>query len=693
MIFSTLTIQNFMSIRSASIDLSNRGLVLINGVNHDNEALNNNGAGKSSILEALVYVLYGRTIRGLKGDEVVHKIPKKNTKVSLEVIDDDGVKYLITRYRKHSTNKNKSTLFRNKIDITPKSEADFNEYVVQLLQADYTTFTSSLLYSAESFRFTMATDAEIKKTFDNMLSLDTLTKCLEITKEHIKTTNWSIQKVNESIGSYNSQITNIDSRIEEAKELRVQYETKRKEKEDTYKSQISELESEITELNEESKELSVLEQSLQKKLDKHEKSLASHKKKSNQLVELKQELSLILQDKRTVETQIKSSETTIKDNNKRKERLEESVKKQESKKSVLLNKMAELDNQIGQPCPTCGQPLTKESLEPAKEEYKERIKEHDDNIAEFVASIQSLSDSTDNLNKSIESHKKQLSELEESESEFLSLLDKFKGIESELEESEKLVKSVQSKLNKCQSDIKLVNNDISNKKDMIVKIQQDIKANTKDKNPYDDTIKSLEDDKIEVKHHIEECNKELIKHKDTIEKLMFWQQAYSNQGIKSFILDDITPFLNRRVNKYLSKLSSGRIEVVFSTRTKLKSGEEREKFSIDVYNSDGGEQYIANSGGEKKRIDLAINMALQDLVASRSSKKINIAVFDEAFDALDESGVEGVIELLQELSKDKSTIMVVSHNEHLKSYFTNTITVVKQDGYSSILNNDEQLSM
>ena len=113
MIFSTLTIQNFMSIRNASIDLSNRGLILINGVNHDNEALNNNGAGKSSILEALIYVLYGRTIRGLKGDEVVHKIPKKNTKVSLEVIDDDGVKYLITRYRKHSTNKNKSTLFRS----------------------------------------------------------------------------------------------------------------------------------------------------------------------------------------------------------------------------------------------------------------------------------------------------------------------------------------------------------------------------------------------------------------------------------------------------------------------------------------------------------------------------------------------------------------------------------------------------
>ena len=165
--------------------------------------------------------------------------------------------------------------------------------------------------------------------------------------------------------------------------------------------------------------------------------------------------------------------------------------------------------------------------------------------------------------------------------------------------------------------------------------------------------------------------------------------GYSNQGIKSFILDDITPFLNRRVNKYLSKLTSGQIEVVFSTRSTLKTGEEREKFSIDIINKNGGDTYSSNSGGEKKRIDLAINLALQDLVASRSSKKINIAMFDEVFDSLDENGIDGVISLLQELSQSKSTILVVSHNEYLKSYFTNILTVVKQNGYTSVIDLEE----
>ena len=54
------------------------------------------------------------------------------------------------------------------------------------------------------------------------------------------------------------------------------------------------------------------------------------------------------------------------------------------------------------------------------------------------------------------------------------------------------------------------------------------------------------------------------------------------------------------------------------------------------------------------------------------------------FDSLDENGIDGVISLLQELAQTKSTILVVSHNEYLKSYFTNVLTVVKQNGCSHL---------
>ena len=59
-------------------------------------------------------------------------------------------------------------------------------------------------------------------------------------------------------------------------------------------------------------------------------------------------------------------------------------------------------------------------------------------------------------------------------------------------------------------------------------------------------------------------------------------------------------------------------------------------------------------------------------------------MFDEIFDSLDENGIDGVISLLQDLAQEKSTIFVISHNEYLKSYFTQEITVLKQNGLSNL---------
>ena len=119
MVFHRIHIHNFLSIKDITLPLDNQGLVLINGVNLDNNSLNNNGAGKSAILEALVFALYGKTIRGLKGDAVVHHLVGKDMKVELDITDDDGVTYKVIRHRGHPVNRNKSLLYRDGVDITP----------------------------------------------------------------------------------------------------------------------------------------------------------------------------------------------------------------------------------------------------------------------------------------------------------------------------------------------------------------------------------------------------------------------------------------------------------------------------------------------------------------------------------------------------------------------------------------------
>ncbi len=686
--FNRLSIQNFLSIQKIELDLENLGLVLLKGRNLDNPECDSNGAGKSSILEAFTYSLYGRTTRGLRGDDIIHNIPKKNMKIFLDVEDDDGTKYRIARYRKHSTNKNKSFIFRNGKDVTPKSEADVNSYIANLLQADYLTFTSSLLYSQESFKFTSATDSEMKSTFDLMLGLDVFSKCLEITKTLLKdvenglsTSVWKIQDYEEKIQDYEQQ-------IEDTGEKNELYEERKKARIEQYNNSKKELANTVKALK---VDLDTLEKTLGKKeleKSKAQQSLETLRKKLNKVDELKSELkelqSEILQNERT----IKSYNSDIETRTSRIKSLETKIETRKSKIEDLNQSKQDLDKGIGQECPTCGQPMTSESLDPARLEYVEKIEELQSENLEFLAQCKAYSEEKLELSKKIEVLQEENKEVSETVVEFETLLEKYKSLVDDKDKAEEHLDTAKEEYFNVSSKIKSKKSEIKLTTEQLERTETDLSELTSEENPYSDMIEKFKSQISEIHNKIKELkdsSKELV---DEKERLMFWQQAYSNQGIKSLILDDITPFLNRRVNKYLSKLTSGHIEVKFSTQTTLKSGEKREKFSIDISNQDGGNEYISNSGGEKKRIDLAINLALQDLVASRSTKRINIAIFDEIFDALDATGIENVVDLLKELSQEKSTILVISHNEHLKSYFDNIITVVKKNGFSSLLNSD-----
>lgn len=684
MIFESITIQNFMSIKSVKLELKDRGLMLLNGVNKDNPSLNNNGAGKSSILEAIIYALYGRTLRGLRGDAVVNRATGKNTKVFLDLTDDDGTPYRIARYRKHSANKSRVFLYKNGVDITPKSEMDLEEYITELLQADYTTFTSSLLYSAESFKFTTATDAEIKKTFDTMLGLDRLTQCKEIAHRGLVRVNSRLDALEHSKDSRQNDIQQLEDQIAEQTDEMNKWDAEHESKVQKAVDQKAKLEQKGHDLQAELKELTEEYTSLDSDISELEGAVDQKKEQLHQADELKEELADVSAHIKETELSIKGCTFAIKNNDEYVVSRRKEVDAIDQRIQELESKIQQTQSQVGQPCPTCGKPLDEGSIASAVQEIQDQIAQQQRCARGILDDIEGKLEQTANLRKQRDEYNSMLVLLYVNRNQLNDKLSKSAVVE---ESKDKLEKQL-TRATKLQHDLEL----------KITSKRSEIKANTQqiqqltsqletlraETNPLVSIVQRLKDRVAEYQAEVSELDDEMVAVQAKRECLEFWDKAYSNQGIKSFILDDITPFLNRRVNKYLTKLTSGQIEVVFSTQTALKSGERREKFSIDVTNRSGGDGYPSNSGGEKKRIDLAINLALQDLVASRSSKKINIAIFDEVFDALDENGIDGVISLLQELAGSKSTILVVSHNEYLKSYFTNVLTVVKQGGYSTL---------
>ena len=94
------------------------------------------------------------------------------------------------------------------------------------------------------------------------------------------------------------------------------------------------------------------------------------------------------------------------------------------------------------------------------------------------------------------------------------------------------------------------------------------------------------------------------------------------------------------------------------------------------------------SGGERKRIDLALMFAIHDLHVNIYGRQCNIQVFDEVDGRLDEDGVYKFMEVLNANFVDPerpSPILVISHKNEMRDAFPQHISVMKKDGFSTII--------
>ena len=103
-ILETLTVKNFMSVgnQTQAVDFSRENLTLVLGENLDqggDDSGARNGTGKTTIVNALSYALYGTALTNIKKDNLINKINNKNMLVTLS-FNKDGTNYRIERGRK-----------------------------------------------------------------------------------------------------------------------------------------------------------------------------------------------------------------------------------------------------------------------------------------------------------------------------------------------------------------------------------------------------------------------------------------------------------------------------------------------------------------------------------------------------------------------------------------------------------------
>jgi ABC-type dipeptide/oligopeptide/nickel transport system ATPase component len=166
----------------------------------------------------------------------------------------------------------------------------------------------------------------------------------------------------------------------------------------------------------------------------------------------------------------------------------------------------------------------------------------------------------------------------------------------------------------------------------------------------------------------------------------FWQRGFGNQGLPSFVLDSVMPYITERANHYLETLADGDIKMNFSTQRELKraKGEMRDEISI-TWEIEGLEDSYPPSGGQLKKMEIATDLALMDLVATREGGSVDLLMMDEVLDGLDPEGRQRVLHLLHELRAKRGSIFVISHDAEVAEIFEKSIIVVKDGGKSSLV--------
>jgi DNA repair exonuclease SbcCD ATPase subunit len=131
-------------------------------------------------------------------------------------------------------------------------------------------------------------------------------------------------------------------------------------------------------------------------------------------------------------------------------------------------------------------------------------------------------------------------------------------------------------------------------------------------------------------------------------------------------------------------LADGDITVAFSTQRELKSSKGEVRDEIEIAWTIEGVEGSTPSGGQGKKIEISVGLALMDLVAAREGTNVDLIALDEVLDGLDREGRARVLQLLQDLRARRSSIFVVSHETDVSEVFEKTITVVKEDGIARL---------
>jgi len=194
-----LTVKNFMSVgnQTQAVNFGREQLTLVLGENLDqggDDSGSRNGTGKTTIVNALSFALFGTALTNIKKDNLINKINNKNMLVTLS-FEKDGNKYKIERGRKPTIMKFYVNSQEQSAESNDDSQGDMRETqkdIDELLGMSHDMFKHIVALNTYTEPFLSLKANEQREIIEQLLGITLLSEKADLLKEQIRITKESI---------------------------------------------------------------------------------------------------------------------------------------------------------------------------------------------------------------------------------------------------------------------------------------------------------------------------------------------------------------------------------------------------------------------------------------------------------------------------------------------------------------------
>ena len=221
----SVTMKNFMSIGAVTqcVDLEKAGLSLILGENIDLGGNGSrNGVGKSSLLSAISFGLYGQALTNIRKDNLVNKINQKNMSVTIE-FEKDSHSYRIERGRKPQYFKffvDNKFINENETDEAQGESRETQQEIEKILGMSHDMFTHVIALNTYTIPFLSLGAAKQRAIIEELLGITVLSQKAENLRELVKLTKsaaeqeeFQIKTVKQSNDRIQNTITEFQNKV------------------------------------------------------------------------------------------------------------------------------------------------------------------------------------------------------------------------------------------------------------------------------------------------------------------------------------------------------------------------------------------------------------------------------------------------------------------------------------------------